>query len=181
MADFLFDGTNKIIKEPVGANNTNFDVGRDIYSAWKRWVTSGNGQYDYAFTVEGGTPIGATGLFTGTTYLLVNNWKIMPADHNHQLTLNGNLYSDDGIVSVANPVGQSTVFISSSVNAQGVSTASVQQDTLNTMNILLEELHRIQGLDANNPMVITPTQRTAGSIELELSGDGETITTVTRQ
>ena len=123
MADFSFDGTTKIIKEPAGSGNTTFLVGRDLYSAWKRWVQSGNGEFDAAFTVEGGTPIGATGLFTGTTFLLVNGWKVMAADHNHQVTLSGNLFSDDGIVSVANPVGQITINVSASVNAQGVSTS----------------------------------------------------------
>lgn len=120
MADWIFDGVNKIIKEPVGAGNTTFDVQRDIYSAWKRWVNSGNAEYDSAFSVEGGTPIGATGLITGSTFILENGWKLMAADHDHQALLVGNLYSSDGVVSTANPVGNSTIFVSSSVAAQGI-------------------------------------------------------------
>lgn len=181
MADFLFDGANKVIKEPVGTGDTTFDVGRDIYSAWKRWVQTGNGEYDNAFIVEGGTPIGATGLFTGTTYLLTNGWKIMAADHDHQLLVTGNLYSDDGVVSVANPTGQSTVFVSGSVNAQGVATGGVQQATLEAMQTLLTELHNIRGLDASDPVVFTPTQVASSLITLDMTGDGETIKTVTRQ
>jgi len=46
---------------------------------------------------------------------------------------------------------------------------------------LVDELHKIQGLDASNPMTVTPTTRVAGSIDLEITGDGETTTTVTRQ
>jgi hypothetical protein len=46
---------------------------------------------------------------------------------------------------------------------------------------LVDELHKIQGLDAANPMTVTPTSRTAGSINLELTGDGENETIVTRQ
>ena len=46
---------------------------------------------------------------------------------------------------------------------------------------LVDELHKIQGLDAANPMTVTPTSRTAGSIDLEITGDGETSTTVARQ
>lgn len=46
---------------------------------------------------------------------------------------------------------------------------------------LVDELHKLQGLDAANPMNVTPTSRTAGSINLEITGDGETTTTVTRQ
>lgn len=46
---------------------------------------------------------------------------------------------------------------------------------------LVDELHKIQGLDSSNPMTVTPTTRVAGSIDLEITGDGETTTTVTRQ
>ena len=123
MADWIFDGINKIIKEPVGFGNTTWNFERDIYSAWKRWVVSGNGQYEPAFVVEGGTPIGATGLFTGATKILINEWKLMSADHDHQAFIIGNFYSDDGIISIPNPIGNSTIFASGTVGAQGVSTS----------------------------------------------------------
>ncbi len=181
MADFTFDGVNKIIKEPVGSGNTTFDVGRDIYSAWKRWVQGGSAQFDAAFIVEGGTPIGATGLFTGTTFLLTNGWKIMAADHDHQLTLTGNLFSDDGVVATPNPTGQSTISVSSSVNAQGVATGGVQQATLEAIQLLVTELHNIRGLDASDPAVFTPDSISTALITLDMTGDGENIKTVTRQ
>lgn len=123
MADFLFDGPNKIITEPAGAGAlTQFDVDRDIYSAWKRWADD-NAQFLPAFIVEGGTPIGATGLFTGTTFILTNGWKIKPADFDHQLLLNGNIFSDDGIVGVPADTASATVVINASTQAQGVSTS----------------------------------------------------------
>lgn len=45
----------------------------------------------------------------------------------------------------------------------------------------LDDLHKIQGLDAGSPMTVTPTTRTAGAIDQEITGDGENTTTVTRQ
>lgn len=48
------------------------------------------------------------------------------------------------------------------------------------IQVLVDELHKIQGLDAANPMTVTPTSRTSGSIDLTISGDGETETIVTR-
>jgi predicted component of type VI protein secretion system len=45
---------------------------------------------------------------------------------------------------------------------------------------LVDELHKIQGLDQANPMTVTPDSRIVGDIELEITGDGETSTTVTR-
>lgn len=45
----------------------------------------------------------------------------------------------------------------------------------------VDDLHKIAGLDAANPMTVTPTSRSAGGINQTISGDGETTSTVTRQ
>lgn len=52
---------------------------------------------------------------------------------------------------------------------------------LDRIQTLIDELHKIQGLDSSNPLTVTPTQRTAGFIDMSITGDGETITVVTRQ
>lgn len=179
MPDFLFDGATKLITEPPGAGNTNFDVARDLYSAWKRWVVSGVGaQFEPAFVVEGGTPIGATGFFTGATFILVNGWKIRGASHDHQLFLNGNLFSDDGVVSSPNPTNAVEVFVNSAVAAQGIATGSgVPAD----LAAKIEELWQMRGLDTANPVTVTETEETSGAIELDITGDGETTSTLTRR
>jgi len=43
------------------------------------------------------------------------------------------------------------------------------------------ELHKIAGLTAGSPMVVTKTARMTDGIELEISGDGVNSTTVTRK
>lgn len=58
----------------------------------------------------------------------------------------------------------------------GIDTSQSSGDIL----LLVDELHKIQGLDASNPMTVTPTTRDAGSIHLDITGDGETTTTVER-
>jgi hypothetical protein len=40
------------------------------------------------------------------------------------------------------------------------------------MEILVDELHKIQGLNATAPMTVTPSSREAGAISLTLTGDG---------
>lgn len=45
----------------------------------------------------------------------------------------------------------------------------------------VHDLWQLQGLDKDNPMTVTPTQRTAGSITQNITGDGTTTSTVTRQ
>ena len=44
----------------------------------------------------------------------------------------------------------------------------------------LTELHQFQGLEAGNPMTVTPTSRAVTGKSQTISGDGETTTTVTR-
>jgi hypothetical protein len=43
-----------------------------------------------------------------------------------------------------------------------------------------DEIHKVHGLDADNPMTVTPTQRTSGPVSQNISGDGATTSTVTR-
>ena len=45
---------------------------------------------------------------------------------------------------------------------------------------MVQELYQLQGLDSAAPLTVTPTQRTAGSIDQTISGDGENVTVVTR-
>lgn len=175
MADWIFNGVSKIIWEPTGSGNTTFDVSADIYSAWKRWVISGSGApFPAAFSVEGGTPIGATGFYTGTTYILVNGWKLRAANHDHQVTLNGNLYSDDGIVSVANATNNTTIFVNSSVSAQGVATSAVQQQTLEAIQALVNDIHLIHGLAVGSPLLVSTSSRSAGEVTQSIGTSGGT-------
>ena len=45
----------------------------------------------------------------------------------------------------------------------------------------VRELWTLAGLDKDNPMIVTPTARTADDIDLVITGDGVASTTVTRQ
>lgn len=46
---------------------------------------------------------------------------------------------------------------------------------------MLTELWRMRGLDPANPVTVTTTTETAGDVELAISGDGVTTSTLTRQ
>ncbi len=45
----------------------------------------------------------------------------------------------------------------------------------------LKDIWQNEGLDPNNPLVVTPNSRVAGDVELEINSDCETFTEVTRQ
>lgn len=51
---------------------------------------------------------------------------------------------------------------------------------LNIMQVLVDEMHKLEGLSVNNPMTVTKTNRTVGGINQDITGDGINTTTVTR-
>lgn len=51
---------------------------------------------------------------------------------------------------------------------------------VSTIGTQVDEMHKIHGLDSGNPMTVTTTSRSAGTITQTISGDGETTSTVTR-
>ena len=88
------DGLNKVIIVNPGV--TELNVKEDIYSSWKEWfILNENAKWLPALRVVGGDPISA-GRFLGTTYFLINGWKIRTWEGDHRLIVNGNIYTDDG-------------------------------------------------------------------------------------
>lgn len=73
------------------------------------------------------------------------------------------------------------------ISVRGIATLDDRSNgsTIDTSSLLdptqVKELHQLQGLDIDSPMTVTPTQRSVDNIDLTISGDGETVTVVTRQ
>lgn len=96
MADIVtFDpDTLRIIEiNPDGYDNE-LNV-QEIYSEWKDWLLADQARlaYPQAFRYVGADPISETQSL-GTTYFLINGWRIRPSENNHRLTLVGNLFTD---------------------------------------------------------------------------------------
>lgn len=130
MADPTFDGANKTIT--LGAGVTAVDVKKELYSAWKRWVTTSDGsQWDVAFdNAFGGNDVGG-GKFVAGYYIFRNDlgWRIVPDSANHELTITGNLYASAPATPMFTVPGAYTIpiFLDRSINAQllgGVPSAS---------------------------------------------------------
>lgn len=109
MAKVTFDGSAKLILVDTGV--TALDVQVDLYGAWKEWVaTSDNAKFLPALTAIGGDPIsGAVSL--GSTFFLENGWRIRPYSGNHTLTVEGNLYTREGVSPFVAAVGSYNVMV----------------------------------------------------------------------
>lgn len=182
----VFDGPNKLIKISEGV--TQLDVQRDIYSAWKEWVAilgAGdlhplNANWPQAMRSVGGDPISGVQSL-GATFFLMNGWRIQPAPGRYRLQVNGNLYTEEG----ADPF----------IPAEGTGNAiTINLNTSNLIDLinagfgqlqatLLDELHRIHGLNRDTPLVVSTTQRTAGgdiSQTISTAGGQNDPVTITR-
>lgn len=189
MADATFDGAGLIIQLPsIGT----FDVERDLYSAWKRWHTlTDNAKFPPAFDTTGGDDVGS-GQQIAPYFFLRNDlgWRIRAPQENGEIILQGNLFPrDPGQVTFVDAAGFDA-FIRQEVSTRAVvvetgvsgltASESTQLGLITGIQQLIDELHKINGLDIANPMTVTPTSRTAGDISQTISGDGQNTSTVTR-
>ncbi len=189
---YIIDGTTKTITLTTGT--TSISV-RDVWSRWVDWFLTGdNSKFLPAFEQVGGNDIDASqGTKIPIYAFLVNGWKLRPQESNHTLTINdGILLVNGGGDPFLNTNGAYTVRINYQQPVQAISfstgggvgiapTVQEIRQEIDENSIKLNELHKIKGLDINNPLVVTPTTMTAGDIELNISGDCENISTLTRQ
>ena len=128
MADIVtFDAANlRIIEIDTGEDNI-LDA-FEIYSEWKDWVkSSDNAKHPAAFRAIGGDPISEAEA-VGSTFFLCNNWRIRPAEHDHKLTIDGNLFVDGGGSICVPTLGGYTVSVETKVsNLTGVAQGFEQQ------------------------------------------------------
>jgi hypothetical protein len=126
-----FDGDNRLIL--INYGETEIDVGTDIYSDWKEWLTI----YDYAkyppaISSIGGEPIGG-GEFIGATYFLENGWRIKPWEGSHNLSVVGNLYTrEEGQSAFVNTDGNWKINITNKVSTI---VRQIETQTTNTGSI----------------------------------------------
>lgn len=93
----VFDSITKTIFVNDGV--TELDVGKDIYSAWKRFILTSKqwplpAAYPEAISAIGGEPLSDI-LNVGSTFFLENGWRIQPYNSTagYILTITGNLYT----------------------------------------------------------------------------------------
>lgn len=109
-----FDGLNRLILVNEGV--TELDVEIDIYSDWKEWsLLYDHGKFLPALRAVGGDPTTA-GRALGATFFLLNGWRIRTWEGDHRLTVNGNLYTEEGEPPFVPVRGPFTTIIESNVS-----------------------------------------------------------------
>ena len=126
-----FDPINLRIVE-IDAAGDNALTWQEIYSEWKDWLLADSSRmrYPQAFRTVGGDPISET-TNLGSTFFLQNRWKFRPAENDHRLIVNGNLFTDPaGESPFVLTLGGFTVAIESVVsNLTEVQTVEVEGGT----------------------------------------------------
>ena len=193
-----FNGITKIIQIDNGV--TTISV-RALWSAWVNWfLTDDNSKFLPAFQTVGGNDIDISqGTKIPIYSFLQNGWKIKPQEANHTLTINdGILLVNGGGDPFINTVGAYTVrvnyqqpvqAISFSTNGASSTTLTKEEvreemDTnsvkLIELQLKIDELYKVGGLDISNPATTTQDEIIVGNIKIDITGDGETTTTFTR-
>jgi len=93
-AKITIDPVNKLIIVKSGI--TSLDVKVDLYSDMKEdWLADSElRKYEFPWRTTGGDAIGE-GKYSGSKYFLKSGWRIRPYEADHELLLQGNLYSNE--------------------------------------------------------------------------------------
>jgi hypothetical protein len=173
MTDATFDGANLYITLPsIGT----FDTQTEIYSAWKEWVALGdNAKYPPAFDTTGGDSVGG-GQQIAPYFFCRNDlgWRVKMPTANGEIVISGNLFPRDSSIDLFESTSGFDAFVRLEVSTRAVvvetgvsgltSSESAQLSLVSTVQTLVDELHKINGLNSDSPMTVTPTGRTVDDI-----------------
>jgi hypothetical protein len=90
-----FDGANKLIL--INKDVTSLNVKVELYSDWKEWIELRDHlKFEASMRSVGGDPtVGSDRL--GSSFFLINGWRIRTWEGDHRLVVNGNLFEDTGL------------------------------------------------------------------------------------
>ena len=142
-------------------------------------------KYDLFLKAEGYVSKGE-GKFTAILVTCLDGTRIIPYDSTHVLTITGEIITDEETSGVAcfdrsglTPGVEVDInYVPPQVEVIEIASGSALSPEQATQ---LLELYKLAGLALGLPMTVTPASRNVDDIELEITGDGETTTTVERQ
>lgn len=178
-AKVTFDGVNKLIL--VNDGETELDFRNDVYSAWKEWKqepNQENGKYLEAVSVVGGDPLPGNRVL-GSTFFLENGWRMRTWEGDHILTITGNVFTREGDDPFVDTITDVKVTINLNTSTL-VETIELGAELGIDSVLLLDEIHKVHGLNVTAPLIVSPTSRTAGDGISQTIAETVSETTVTR-
>jgi len=151
MADATFDGANLHITIPTTGE---FDAERDLYSAWKRWITlSDNAKYPAAFDTVGGDNVGG-GQEVAPYFFCRNDlgWRIKMPQQDGSIDIIGNIFPRDPTTALYEQTAGYDAFLKVEVSTRAV----VVTDTT--------QLKAIKQIQDNTNKIKTTTQTILGEL-----------------
>lgn len=168
--------------ETVGVSVQPVEVYKEVRAL--RLANEGDRGFSPLITARGNEPAGPTN--TQIITILAAGARIVPYDVSHSLLVGGVLVNlDDGLAGSVlfdrSPLSPG-VIVDVEYQPPQVEVIEVPASVLTTEQAAkLDELWRMRGLDAANPVTVTQTDEVAGDISLDITGDGENTSTLTRQ
>lgn len=169
----------------VGGNLYELDV--DSFRLSLKDLEDGEGM-PFLDTHRHNTQVTIAGTTFSRTVEIINGYSVEFEDGQYSVRLSGannNIFDVESGILVQNQVqvipnnSAGAVVVETGVSGLTASESS-QLALIDTVQNLVDELHKLQGLDASNPMTVTRTSRVVGDIEQKIEGNGETISKVTR-
>lgn len=137
---FFFNGSLKRIYITAVSEVTT----KDLYSAWKDWVITGNNlQYAPAFRTIGGDPT-VPGQYSPVYYFLINGWRIVI--DGITVAFSYNLYTEEGTTPILTLNNATALLNNSDVGVIGMDTISI----LNALTIINEGIKKASKLIPHN-------------------------------
>lgn len=189
------DYINKRIYLSVSTVNQNVDT-LDIYKEVRalRVLNEADRKFKPMIIASGNVPKVVGVSATPISIQLLYGCRIVPYNiGDHSIRVIRDTFTDDGFAgrdcfdrsSLNNMVDIDIDFPEVEIRYVYVGGSSLTKEEIreeiDNNSIKIDGLYAIQGLDALRPLTVTQSTRTAGDINLELAGDGEEITIVTRQ
>lgn len=175
-----FDGINRIIF--INFGETDIDFREDVYSNWKEWMLVDNytnGRYLEAVSVVGGDPLPGDRIL-GSTFFLENGWRIRTWEGDHILNITGNVFTREGDAPVLPTLGDFTVQVNLNTSTLVEGGRQIGAELGIDSVIQIDEVWKIHGLDINNPLNVTSTNRNADYIQQTITDNGNGDVTVQR-
>jgi hypothetical protein len=137
------------------------------------------------------TSVGISNAFGGILWESINSIKVNAASVSVKIDntktsplilTGGRLYRTDGATIIASLSGSIQIDYDPVYTVEtGVSGLTPAESAkLTAVEGFTTELHKIRGLSLGNPVTMTPTSIEADDIDLTISGDGSTTSTITR-